>query len=201
MLTIPSETTATTLANALYFLAKHPDKQAKLRKLIDEAVPSYGQWNYDQVKTVTYIDDWINETLRLRPAILIGGARVTPPSGLQIDEVFIPGDTNVLVPVELIHRDPRWWPEADDFVPERFGERRAEMGTNQAPYLPFSLGTYGCPGKVLALLSLRIVLSAIVQNFEVSFAQGEDGKKFVEEMLDTFTVALPPLQLQFTPRA
>lgn len=196
-----SETTATTLANALYFLAKHPEKQAKLRKLIDEAVAGYGQWSYDKVKTVTYIDDWINETLRLRPALLVGGARVTPPSGIQIDEVFIPGDTNVLVPLELIHRDARWWQEADDFVPERFGARHVEMETSQAPYLPFSLGAYGCPGKALALLSLRIVLSAIVQNFEVSFAQGEDGETFVEDTLDTFTVTLPPLQLQFMPRA
>jgi cytochrome P450 len=152
------------------------------------------------VKTVPYIDDWINETLRLRPALPNGGPRVTPPSGLQIDEVFIPGDTNVLVPVELIHRDPRYWPEADAFVPERFGERREEMGTASAPYLPFSLGAYGCPGKVLAMLSLRVVLSAIVQNFEVEFAEGEDGVKFLQDTLDTFTVTLPPLQLKFTPR-
>jgi len=40
----------------------------------------------------------------------------------------------------------------------------------------------------------------IVQNFDVAFAPGETGQIFDEEMLDTFTVKLPPLQLQFTPR-
>jgi cytochrome P450 len=200
-LTTPSETTATTLASALYFLAKYPKKQEKLRGLIDEAVSGYVQWSYDKIKGVTYIDDWINETLRLRPALLTGGARVTPSNGMQIDDFFIPGDTNVIIPVQLIHRDPRWWPQAEEFIPERFGDRRAEMGTNQAPYLPFSLGTYNCPGKNLAQLSLRIALSAIVQNFEVCFAQGENGEKFEKDTLDTFTVTLPELYLDFKPRA
>lgn len=40
----------------------------------------------------------------------------------------------------------------------------------------------------------------IAQNFDVAFAPGEDGVTFDNEMLDTFTVTLPPLQLQFTPR-
>lgn len=181
-------------------MAKCPEKQAKLRKLIDEAVASYSQWSYDKIKTVTYIDDWISETLRLRPALLTSGARVTPKHGMQVDEVFIPGDTNVVIPMQMIHRDHRWWPQAEDFIPERFGEKRAEMETNQAPYLPFSLGEYGCPGKHLANMSLRIAISAIVQNFEVSFGLGEDGRKFEEETLDTFTVTLPPLQLKFEPR-
>jgi hypothetical protein len=41
----------------------------------------------------------------------------------------------------------------------------------------------------------------IAQSFDVSFAPGETGHTFDHEMLDTFTVTLPPLQLQFTPRS
>jgi hypothetical protein len=41
----------------------------------------------------------------------------------------------------------------------------------------------------------------IAQNFDVSFAPGEDGVEFDNEILDTFTVTLPPLQLQFAPRS
>lgn len=184
----------------MYYLAKCPQKQKKLQSLLDQTIEGNNAWTYEKVKSVTYIDDWINETLRLRPALLTGGPRETPSKGVQIDEAFIPGNTNVLVPVSLIHRDPRWWQEAQDFVPERFGERRVEMGTDQAPYLPFSMGAYSCPGKNLAQLSLRIALSTIVQNFDISFAPGETGEKFDKEMLDTFTVTLPPLQLQFNPR-
>lgn len=199
-LTSASETTATTLAGALYYLAKHQEKQKKLQRLIDQTIEGNNAWTYEKVKSISYLDDWISETLRLRPALLTGGPRETPSKGVQIDEVFIPGNTNVLIPISLIHRDPRWWQDAQDFVPERFGERRVEMGTDQAPYLPFSLGAYSCPGKNLAQLSLRVALSTIVQNFDITFAPGETGEAFDKEMLDTFTVTLPPLQLQFSPR-
>ncbi|KAH5581599.1 hypothetical protein HBI24_127250 [Parastagonospora nodorum] len=196
-----SETTATTLASALFYLAKNPSTQKKLQAHLDRAMPGgYSDWSYEKVKSVSYVDDFINETLRLKPALLTGGARETPAKGIQVGDVYIPGNTNVMVPIWLIQRDERYWPEADKFVPERFGERREEMGTDKAPYLPFSLGAYACPGKNLAQLSLRTSLSMIAQNFDVAFAPGEDGVTFDNEMLDTFTVTLPPLQLQFTPR-
>jgi cytochrome P450 len=141
MLTFSSETTATSLASALFFLAKCPKKQKKLQQHLDQAMPGgYGEWSYDKVKSVKYVDAVINETLRLKPALLTGGARETPSKGLQIGETFIPGKTNVVIPIHRIQRDGRWWQQANEFIPERFGESRSEMGTDNAPYLPFSLG-------------------------------------------------------------
>lgn len=201
MIIAGSETTATTLAGALYYLAKCPDKQKKLQQFLDQSMPGgYSQWSYEKVKTISYLDDFISETLRLRPALLTGGARETPAKGIQVDDTYIPGNTNVVIPISLIQRDPRWWQQAEEFVPERFGEKKVEMETDQAPYLPFSIGAYSCPGKNLALMSLRISLSMIAQNFDVSFAPGETGEAFEKEIMDTFTVTLPALQLRFTPR-
>lgn len=93
------------------------------------------------MKNITYLDDIINETLRLKPSLLTNFSRETPPQGVQVGDVHIPGNVNVLVPMFLIQRDPRWWKEAEDFIPERWGERRAEMGTDKAPFMPFSAGT------------------------------------------------------------
>lgn len=109
----------------------------------------YSQWSYDKVKLVSYVDDFINETLRLKPALLTGGARETLAKGITVGETYIPGNTNVVVPISLIQRDARYWPEANEFVPERFGERKAEMGTDKAPYLPFSLGTTDFPSSCM----------------------------------------------------
>jgi cytochrome P450 len=136
-----SETTATTLASALFYLARYPEKQKKLQLLLDQAMPGgYSQWSYEKIKSVAYLDDFINETLRLKPALLTGGPRETPAKGIQVGETHIPGATNVLIPTWLIQRDPRWWQQAEDFVPERFGECKKEMNTSDAPYLPFSHG-------------------------------------------------------------
>jgi cytochrome P450 len=109
----------------------------------------YDEWSYDKVKSVSYVDDFINETLRLKPALLTGGARETPSKGLQIGETFLPGNTNVLVPTWLIHRDERYWQQPEEFIPERFGDKRVEMGTDNAPYLPFSLGKLDVAARLL----------------------------------------------------
>jgi cytochrome P450 len=138
-----SDTTANTLALMLFYLTTHPQKLKKLQSLIDIAIPGGpSSWTYEAIRTVPYIDDIINESLRLKPPVIHGGPRETPATGLHIGNVYIPGNVTVSVPYLLIQRDPRWWKEAERFVPERFGERRIEMGTDEAPWLPFTLGMF-----------------------------------------------------------
>lgn len=92
------------------------------------------------MKTVTYIDDIINETLRLKPPIIQGTPRETPSQGIHVGDTYIPGHVIVSVPNILIQRDPRWWKQPDEFIPERFTERREEMGTDDSPWIPFQIG-------------------------------------------------------------
>mgnify|MGYP000887178216 FL=1 len=215
-----SETTASTLATVLFYLVKYPATLQKLQCLLDDAMPGgLKEWSYEKVKTVTFINDIINETLCLRPAVLTGGYCVTPAKGLQVDEVYIPRDVNVFVLIQLIQTNKQYCKDAHQFIPECWGERRDEMGTDSVLFLPFSLGwyplimygldfqqnlwlttftgLYSCPGKNLSMLSLRIAVSSITQQFNITFAPGETGEKFDKKVLDTFTTTLPPLLIQF----
>ncbi|KAK8107523.1 cytochrome P450 [Apiospora kogelbergensis] len=196
-----SETTATTLAAVLFYLCKYPEIYRKLQADVDAALPASESWSYEKAKTVTFIDDLVNETLRLKPAIMSGGYRVTPPQGMQVDEHFIPGNTNVFVPTQLIQTDERYWPRGHEFIPERFSSKSSDLRNENAPFMPFTLGMHACPGKNLALMSLRIILSKIAQNYDVSFGSGENGDLFDTQALDTFTTTLPPVIVQFTKRA
>ncbi|KAE8410857.1 cytochrome P450 [Aspergillus pseudocaelatus] len=99
-------------------------------------------WTYDRTKPISYIDDIIHESLRLRPPVSSSGYRVTSSKALQIDEVFIPGDVNVFVPPQLIQTDERYYKFSKQFIPERWGEKKVEWGTDKAPYFPFSLGEF-----------------------------------------------------------
>lgn len=196
-----SDTTALTLAQALFLLAKNPAVFKKLQGLVDAAMPSASDWTYEKTRSITYIDNIIDETLRLKPAVTVGFYRETPPEGIQVDEQYIPGNTVVIVPTQMIQTDPRYWHEVAEFVPERFGERKAEMGTDRSPYFPFSLGAYSCPGKNMAITTMRIALSRIAQEFDISFASSEkDIEEFDKNHVDTITASLPPLMLRFTPR-
>ncbi|KAF1962854.1 cytochrome P450 67 [Byssothecium circinans] len=196
-----SDTTANTLANILFYLATNPSVQTKLQARLDAIFPSgSSSWNYEKVKTVTDIDDIINETLRLKPPVIQGGPRETPPQGIHVGDMHIPGNVNVSVPYILIQREPRWWEEAENFVPERWDERSAEMGTAEAPFLPFQLGLHSCIGKNLAFLSLRTAISLLVMEFDIELAEGESGEEFDKGFDDVFLMTLKPLRLKLTAR-
>lgn len=212
-----SETVATTLAAILYYLAKHPIVIQKLQSQIDAVMPTPTDCNHDKMKLIPYVDDIINETLRLKPPVLLGGPRVTPPDGIRIDKYYVPGDVILSIPVQQIQTDERYWKQGSEFIPERFGERRAELGTDDAPFLPFSLGksncvpvqvistnlykgAYACIGKNMAMMALRIATCYIAQEFNVVFAPGEDGETFDKGAKYTFTTTAAPLKIRFLKR-
>lgn len=138
----------------------------------------------------------IQETLRLRPSVPSGLPRVSPPSGLQIDEVFIPGNVNLSVPTYAIQRDPRYWDDPLEFVPERW----ENLSPDRAPFFPFTRGKYACPGKNLAMMELVMVISRVALTYETEFPSAAVAEKFEKEALDTFTMAVPDLPLIFRRR-
>jgi cytochrome P450 len=116
----------------------------KLQGIIHSVFPNGERdWPFEKVKGIPYLDAVINETLRLKPAIPGGVPRVTPTSGIQIDEVYIPGDVNVIVPAYAIHRDPRYFEDPNTFIPERWTDEKSDMILDRTAYAPFSLGKLG----------------------------------------------------------
>jgi len=116
----------------------------RLQETLQSVLPNGERdWSFEKVKDIPYLDAVINETLRLKPAIPGGVPRVTPASGIQIDEVFIPGDVNVIVPAYAIHRDPRYFKDPNTFIPERWTDVNSDMILDGTAYAPFSLGKLG----------------------------------------------------------
>ena len=130
-----SETTATTLASALYFMAKLPEEQRKLQAALDREVGD--EWTYEKARGCALLEHVISETMRLHPAVKTGAPRETPPGGVMVDEVFVPGGMNVMVGIHGVQTDPRYWGErAAEFVPERWEDRSSRVG----PFMPFNIG-------------------------------------------------------------
>ncbi|KAE8385889.1 cytochrome P450 [Aspergillus alliaceus] len=121
------------MATVLYYLSKHQCVLTNLQSYLDQALPSNSHdWTYENMSAITYIDDIINETPQLRLALMTGRYCVTPAQGIQVDEVHIPSNVNVYIPVQVIHTDERYYQEAELFFPERGGERNEGMGAGQA---------------------------------------------------------------------
>lgn len=130
------------MANAFYFLAKNPPVLRKLQGYLDELCPNGGRdWSYAKTTKFPYLDHVINETLRLKPPVPSGLPRITPPEGIQIDEVYIPGDTIVAVPTHTIQRDERYYGRSLDFYPERW----EKISPEKSAFMPFTRGMYLSP--------------------------------------------------------
>ncbi|KAI5861150.1 cytochrome P450 [Durotheca rogersii] len=192
-----SDTVASAFTNALYYLAKNPRVYEIIQHLMETEFPGgYEEWTYDRAKAVPYLDYIIHETLRLRPPTPIGFLRQTPPEGLQIDEVFVPGDTVISVPTWAVQRDPRYFEKADEFVPERW----EKLSPDKSAYISFQRGPYACVGKQLAMMQLRILISCIALRYHIVFAPGEDGVAFATGEKEKMTLWVPPLHIVFTPK-
>ncbi|KAL1768486.1 cytochrome P450 3A31, partial [Sigmodon hispidus] len=156
------DTTSSTLAFTLYLLATHPDVQKKLQEEIDTALPNKAPPNYDTVMELEYLDMVLNETLRLYP--IVNRLERVCKQDVEIDGVFVPKGSVVMVPVYALHQDPQYWPEPEEFHPERFSK---ENKGNISPYvyLPFGNGPRNCIGMRFALMNMKLAITKVLQNF------------------------------------
>jgi cytochrome P450 len=99
----------------------------------------------------------VRETLRLRPAAIAALRRLTEPRDIAGHR--LPAGATVMVPIPLLHRDPRAYAEPDHFRPERW----TDESTPTAPFLPFGGGARRCLGEHLALAYVDAVVRPILR--------------------------------------
>lgn len=107
-----------------------------------------------------------------------------------------------MIPQYVLQRDERCFPSGEEFIPERWlaSSKKEELIKHEEAFFPFQLGRYGCVGKQLALMQLRAVIARLAFDFDVEFADGEDGVAFDRESMDTFTFTLGELRVVFKER-
>ncbi|NXB36831.1 CP3AO protein, partial [Eulacestoma nigropectus] len=156
------ETTSSTLSYIAYNLATHPDVQQRLQDEVDAHLPNKATPTYNAITQMEYLDMVVNESLRLYPA---GGRleRVCKKT-VELSGVTIPEGMVVLIPAFVLHRDPQYWPEPDEFRPERFSKENKES-IDPYTFLPFGAGPRNCIGMRFALLIMKVAVIVLLQNF------------------------------------
>ncbi len=157
------ETTASGLNWTWYLLSQHPDAEAKLHAeldaVADEAAPSL-----QQMEQLAYTQQVINEALRLYPPGWLLSRRTLQPDVLSGYE--IPAGANVLLPLYLLHRHPRYWHDPDTFRPERFAPDH-EAERPRFAYMPFAAGPRHCIGETFALYEMLMHLHRVARHFRL----------------------------------
>ncbi|XP_055550780.1 uncharacterized protein LOC129733180 [Wyeomyia smithii] len=158
------ETSATTMTSVLYLLATHADVQEKGRRCVNDVLSKYGgEFSYEALMEMNYIDWIIQETLRLYPPVASIHRITSKPYKLPNGSI-IPDGTGVLISNLAFQRDPEYFPEPLCFRPERFSEEEKER-RHHFCHLPFGEGPRNCIGMRFGLLQSRMGIALLLRNY------------------------------------
>ncbi|PKA59856.1 Isoflavone 2'-hydroxylase [Apostasia shenzhenica] len=162
-----TDTSASTVEWALSLLLNHPEALQKAREEIDGQIGHDHLISDSDLHRLPYLHNVVKETLRLFPAAPLLLAHHSSRACTIQGYGEVPGGTMLLINAYAIHRDPRWWKEAERFKPERFEEGEELGGSDQGfRFLPFGSGRRRCPGEALAHRMMGLALGALIQCFE-----------------------------------
>lgn len=162
------ETTALTLAWALYLCAFDPEVQDRARAEAQRVLGDRAATGAD-VEALPLTRQIVEEALRLYPPAGIISRTAQAADRLCGHEIR-PGDT-VMIPIYALHRNHLLWQDPDAFRPARFADRKAIA---RYAYLPFGDGPRICIGASFALQEAVIILSTLLARFRFRPVRGRD---------------------------
>jgi cytochrome P450 len=158
------DTTTITITSMIYFLAKHPQWQERLRERsrgLGTLTPDFGQ-----LDALIDIDLVMKESLRL----------VAPVPGLPRQTVkdtsvlgyHVPAGVTVTVSPTVNHLLAEYWPNPTVFDPERFSEARREDKVHAFAWEPFGGGVHKCIGLHFAGMQVKSVMHQLLLRYRWS---------------------------------
>lgn len=194
------ETTAVTVALALYLLARYPEQQTQTQVEVDQ-VMQQGQLSQDGVKSLHYLDGIVNETLRLYPAVT--GLQRLSIADDDVGGWSVPPKQAIGMSLQPLHLNARYFGETpEQFRPERYLNRnlsavpvgqqvfeaenqarcpmhrhhQAHNGDQRAAdsevCLPLTFGTgpRKCLGEDFARYEMKVTLAILLHRFSFQIA-------------------------------
>lgn len=194
MLLAGEDTTAYTIAWAVHHLCDSREAAAALQQECDaalgtERIPA----DLEQAGSLRYTSAVANEAMRLRP--------VAPMIFLEsnhdtaIADVAFPKDSLAILLTRPSAVDGAHFAAPQAFRPERWieGDKPHDPSAN----IPFGSGPRICPGRSLALLEMRVVLSTIYRSFGVE----RIGRSQDVSELSSFTMMPKDLRVRLRRRS
>ena len=160
-----TETTALTLAWALYETSRRPEAAERIRREGEEVYGDRAPTAADY-SGLAYTRAVIQETMRLYPPIW-GLIRVA----VEPDEIggieIKPGDRVTLFAYGA-HHNPKFWEAPEEFRPERWLAGNAKKQVKYS-YLPFGAGKRSCIGGAMSQVENTLALSILLRRFRPEY--------------------------------
>ncbi|MFZ4826435.1 MAG: cytochrome P450 [Phototrophicaceae bacterium] len=163
------ETTANTLAWALFYLSQNPDVLRTLQEEVDQLLDDGRAPTLADLEKLPYTLMVIKETMRIQPTVAVI-PRVTTTDTV-LGEYTLEANSILFLSPYLLHHDVRFWENPDRYDPTRFTEEN-EANITKYAYLPFGGGPRVCIGNHFALMEAQILLAQIIRRYQLSVVDG-----------------------------
>jgi len=168
------ETTANALAWTWHLLTQHETVRVKMKAEIDTVLgadrpPGPGRLpGLEDAARLPYTTAVFSESMRLFPPVWVVGRRAL--EDVTIGDYEVPRRTIVIASQYILHRDERYWPDADKFLPERWLDEQAQAARPKFAYFPFGGGGRICIGDAFAWTEGVLILAVMARRwrFEAS---------------------------------
>jgi len=163
------ETTAIALTWTLYLLSEHLNVEERLHHELDTMLGSRLP-TVNDLPTLTHTRMIFSEALRCYPpAWLISRMALEDH---KYGGLVIPAGTHVFVSPYVLHHDQRYFPDPNQFKPDRWAP---DLAKSQPPltFIPFGAGPRNCIGEPFAWMEGVLVLATIAQRWRLRLVSGQ----------------------------
>ncbi|XP_075153338.1 cytochrome P450 6d1-like [Haematobia irritans] len=165
-----SETTAATVSFTIYELAMYPEILEKAKTEVDAVLKKYDLkprscYTYEAIQDMKYLDLCVKETTRKYPGLPFLNRKCTKEFQVPNTQLIIPKGTSIIISLWGMHRDPKYFPNPQDYKPERFAED--SMDYDPVAFMPFGEGPRHCIAQRMGVVNVKLALAKILANFNI----------------------------------
>lgn len=164
------ETTANALAWTWHLLGAHPEAERALHAELD-AVLGDRDPAAEDFGALPYTRAVVAEAMRLYPPAWAVGRQ--PLADFEVGGYRVREGSVVLMSPWVTHHDPRWWPQPERFLPERWTPEM-EAALPRMAYFPFGGGPRKCIGEGFAWMEAVLVLATLARRWRLRPVAGTD---------------------------
>jgi cytochrome P450 len=165
------ETTANALTWTFYLLSQNPEVEHKLYNELhsvlgnDDTTTTTRLPTVEDIPKLEYTEKVFRESMRLYPpAWTLGRQALTDYT--TIDNYVIPKGSIILMSQYVMHHNPRYFSNAEEFDPDRW-TKDFKSSLPRFSYFPFGGGIRGCVGEPFAWIEGILVLATICRKWKM----------------------------------
>uniref|UniRef100_A0A0W0FD55 Cytochrome P450 n=1 Tax=Moniliophthora roreri TaxID=221103 RepID=A0A0W0FD55_MONRR len=168
-------TTHSATVTFFYLMAVNPGVQRRAQEEIDQIIGRHRFPEFEDRPLMPYIEAIYREVLRWKPPVPLGVPHCLTEDDF-CNEYFIPKGTTVFANIWAMTRDEGLYPNANQFLPERFFDQDGQLNDDNR-VLAYGFGRRACAGKHVASSTLWLLIASTLALFKIDRAKNDRGEE------------------------